>query len=216
MFLQKVFSYIIPQSIVQISSPYNTNIRLNLEFGRYKLLVNGSSQSGAYIEGLWNHAFNSFKVDSITKMRRVLVLGVGGGTVITMLRARFPKAEIVGVDIDEKIIEIGKKYFQLDTIDRLQLYCMDATKYLKSCPQHYFDMIVVDIFIGTDIPDFVVSEDFVRLLKTALLTEGIVLVNYLRERQYAKISQTLEHLLGAQFKTVKTDPIKFNRFFWAH
>lgn len=43
--------------------------------------------------------------------RRVLVIGIGGGTLPMFLRKYYPNAAIDAVDIDPEVVEVAKKFF---------------------------------------------------------------------------------------------------------
>src|SRR5690349_204935 len=45
--------------------------------------------------------------------RRILVVGVGGGTLPTFLRRHYPDAAIDAVDIDPDVVQVAKAYFGL-------------------------------------------------------------------------------------------------------
>src|SRR3990167_7141257 len=99
-------SYFYPQTVGRFTSFYNKDIRVVEEQGRYKILVNGSRQSGPYIEMLWRKALSSFSITKNLPVKRILVLGVAGGNLIHLLRKMYPSASIVGVDIDQVMIDI--------------------------------------------------------------------------------------------------------------
>mgnify|MGYP001613220136 CR=1 FL=1 len=196
-------SYFIPQEVARFSTKYNHDIRVVEESGKFKLLVNGSRQSGRYIEWLWKKAFAAFGLGSC---RSILVLGVGGGTVIHLLHKRYPKALITAVDIDPKMIEIGKKYFGLSRVPNLELVIADAKDYNKTAE---YDLIVVDLFIGGNIPDFVSSVAFLKRLEGS-----VVIINYLRELEYREKSQKLKSMLEKIFSVVKNYQIARNSFYF--
>lgn len=208
-------SYIVPRVIARYSSPYNHDIRILEEKGKYKLLVNGSRQSGEYVKKLWRHAFCSFGVIPSLSIRRILVLGVAGGTVIHLLHAMYPDVVIDGVEIDTEMILIGKKYFGLGTIEGLRLIEGDAQKFLKKevRSKKHWDMILVDTHVGPQVPDFVGNERFLTLLDHARAPRGMVIINYLRELQYLALSGELREKLKKLFGNVRETDIYFNRFF---
>lgn len=210
-------SYLCPQTVLVASSKYNKLIRVNEEFGKYKLLVNGSRQSGEYIKGLWQYTFKTFKLNSISNVNEILVLGVAGGTVVHLLREIFPDAKITGVDIDKAMIEIGNKYFGLSSIKNLNLINDDAFKYAKKTANQktYFDLVVVDLFLGRKIPEFVLDQSFLKVLKTLLDSNGVLVINYLRELEYGQKSEELSKALGKVFAAISDAKIKRNRFFMA-
>jgi len=210
-------SYLFPQTILITSSPYNRHIRVNEEWGKMKLLVDGSSQSGAYIKKLWKKALKRFAVNTHLPVRNTLVLGVGGGTVISLLHDLFPHMTQTCVDRDNVIIDIAKKYFSIGQIPNITLIEVDAQKYVQRLVKEkkMYDCIVVDLFSGPHVPEFVSDERFLRLLKIILTENGCILINYLREREYKKKSDELDRSLQSVFSEVKDFPIAYNRFFYA-
>lgn len=200
-------SYIFPRTVARFSTKYNQDIRVVEESGKCKLLVNGSRQSGAYIEWLWKKALTAFRLGSC---RSILVLGVGGGTVIHLLHKRYPQAHITAVDIDSTMIEIGKRYFALGGIPNLTLVCADAKDFVEKKTK--FDLIVVDLFVGRHIPEFVRQKNFLTTLKER---GSVVVINYLRELEYEEQSMNLKKALKAIFGNVRDFSIERNRFFLA-
>ncbi|HLD24807.1 MAG TPA: fused MFS/spermidine synthase [Patescibacteria group bacterium] len=205
-------SYLSPQTVLRTSSRYNRDIRINEERGRQKLLVNGARESGEYIEGLWKFAFSRFHLPKQAK--NVLILGVAGGTVIRMLSQLYPKARITGVDIDEVMINIGKTYFGLNDISQATLVCDDAKNFITKTKER-FDAVIVDVFIGPDVPDFVLTEDFQKNVKNILSKTGGVMINYLRQPGYEEKATKLEHVLQNLYDEVRSVDRYNNRFFYA-
>jgi spermidine synthase len=185
------------------------------EKGKYKLLVNGSRQSGEYVRKLWQHAFCVFGIIPSPDVRKILVLGVAGGTVVHLLHAMYPDATIEGVEIDKEMIVIGKKYFGLDRVERLTLTKSDAKAFLEKVArkQMHWDMVVVDLFVGATIPAFVSEEGFIRNLKQVMTPKGMAIINYLREREYGTLAVLLRGKLEKIFHSVKDCEVCFNRFF---
>jgi spermidine synthase len=207
-------SYIFPRTIAKFSSPYNKEIRINEEKGKLKLLVNGSRQSGAYIEMLWKGAFKEFQIPQRFTPKKILVLGVAGGTVIHLLHTFYPEASIVAVDIDQTMIDVGIRYFDLDTIDELAFVCQDAEEFVKK-QSHAFDLIIVDLFIGTHVPNLILKKSFLTKLKTSLSSAGAIIINYLREFEYLEKSEQLKKTIETIFSCRAEKSIYGNRFFFA-
>ncbi len=216
------FSYLFPRTILRTSSRYNRDIRINEERGKLKLLVNGSRQSGEYIEKLWKEAFAAFNLRSDLKAPQgltfsILVLGVAGGTVIHLLHHMYPAATITGVDIDEVMLDIGRTYFGLGAIERLTLVHQDAKQYVTEAitRKKRYDLIIVDLFFGRDIPAFVKDQVFLEQLHQLLKGNGRVIINFLREKEYELQSDELMKSLKKTFLAVGDFGIYHNRFFSA-
>ncbi len=199
------------------SSCYNPDIRLVREWGGFKLLVNGSPQSGSYIRMLWSRAFRKFHVDHYQNINSVLVLGVGGGTVIDLLEKRFPLAGITAVDIDPTIIKIAKEYFKVDRLPNVHLLRADANAFVTESAKtgKVFDLVVVDVFVGPKIPTFVSGAPFLTSLHTIVKPGGHLLINYLRELEYQEKSDALFVRLRGLWRYVEDLKLYNNRFFLA-
>lgn len=211
-----VLSYFVPRTVLRSSSGYNRDIRVLEEQGNYKLLVDGSRQSGEYIRELWQHALGVFGMIPSPDVKRILVLGVAGGTVIHMLHALYPDATIDGVDIDQAMIDVGKKYFGLGTVQGLRLIKGDAKAFVERAVQrkNRWDVVIVDLYVGATVPPFVGQEEFLKLLKKILMPHGAVIINYLREFEYERLSDLLSDKLPKVFSEAKDTKIYCNRFFY--
>ena len=208
-------SYIFPQTVARASSPYNRDIRVNVENGTYKLLVNGARESGAYIASLWRHAFRSFGVTKKREVKNILVLGVAGGLSFTCFIKRILNPVSRGVDIDAVILDIGKTHFGLGALPRFRSVCRDARKFVSAYKGVRFDLVVVDIYVGPDVPDFVLTSKFERNVKKLLSQNGFVLINYLRQPGYEEKAVKLQNILQTLYNNVRSADIHNNRFFLA-
>jgi len=186
---------------------------VNDEYGMRKLLVNGSVQSGRYIQSLWKEAFRAFGISSL-EWQKVLVLGVGGGTVMELLHGQFPKAHITGVDIDPVIIDIAKKYFLTGNLGYVDFAVADAKEYVVKNTSK-FDCLIIDIFIGNAVPEFVKTMSFITSCKQRLSQNGVVCINYLQDREYKEKSKEFHQVLRSMFPKVCDFRKANNRFFFA-
>ncbi len=209
-------SYLLPRTFLKTSSIYNDDIRVIEDAGALRLLVNGSRQSDPSISALWREAIKKFDVSSHAEVDDLLVLGVGGGTVISLLTGLFPAVRVTAVDIDPAILSIAKTFFHLDTLPQVKLVCADARKFVHVPKAHSYDMVVVDLFIGRIIPEFVSSPAWYRRIRRLLRPGGLLLINYLQEAGYGKKSSRLKTELRRQFSIVRDLPAGNNRFFMAY
>ncbi len=209
------FSYFYPQTIARFSSEFNRDIRVVLEYGRYKILVNGSPQSGLYIEKLWKRAFAAFGMrQQFARSPRVLMLGVAGGSVLRVIGSYFPFAAITGVDIDPVMLRLGKTYFQIHRQKHVKLVCLDARTFLANHLGAY-DLIVSDIYFGRSIPKFVAQRAYVRSLRRALRPSGRLIVSVLHDAQYRDELAVLRQILTDTFGAVSEKSVFLNTFFFA-
>jgi SAM-dependent methyltransferase len=97
------------------------------------------------------------------RCRDVLMIGCGGGTLATMLRAGGVNVTIA--EINEWSFEISRKYFNLP--DDVQCHVADGWSYLQRCSRQ-FDAIVLDAYDGDDIPAQLRSPAFFELVSSRL------------------------------------------------
>ena len=80
------------------------------------------------------------------RRRRVLILGLGGGSAARLIRALAPKATIVGVEYDAAVVRAARQHFALGALG-LEVVTGDARRYLETS-QRRFDLVVDDVFVG--------------------------------------------------------------------
>jgi spermidine synthase len=124
------------------------------------------------------------------------------------------EACITGVDIDTVIIDIAKKYFLTGDIAYINFTVADAMKFVRQHTSTY-DCIIIDIFVGNEVPEFVKTTSFITLCKQRLSPNGAVCINYLQDRQYREKSDEFNQVLRSTFSKVCDFRIANNRFFFA-
>jgi spermidine synthase len=80
------------------------------------------------------------------RRRRVLMLGLGAGSVARVLRVLDPGARIVGVELDRDVVRLARRHFGLDALD-VEVVVDDVFHYLRQTRQR-FDLIIEDVFVG--------------------------------------------------------------------
>ena len=78
-----------------------------------------------------------------------------------------------------------------------------------------FDMVIVDLFIGNDIPEFVEQKEFIHQISLIIKKKGKLLVNFQRMDEYKQRARKLKDSLTLLFSSVKAKPINRNYFFYA-
>jgi spermidine synthase len=132
--------------------------------------------SGSVWDLLWLPAF--FYLPG--KLRRILVLGVGGGAVIRHLREFIQPEKIVGVELSKTHLFIARRFFDIGG-DDTHLYQADAVDWVKRYRGLPFDMIIDDLFTDQDgEPQRAVTADtaWVDKLSSMLGEEGVIVSNF--------------------------------------
>lgn len=138
------------------------------------------------------------------EIKKVLLLGVGGGAVIRNLLEFDPNLQITGVDIDKQHLLIAKRNFGL--AGKCQLYLDDAVAWVSANSDAKFDLIIDDLFGEewseehcTYLPKRAVEADSgwqSKLLKV-LAPKGILVFNMESKSQAQKLKR--QELLKSKF-----------------
>jgi len=109
-------------------------------------------------------------------IERILVIGLGGGTIPMFLRKHYPNAHIDVVDVDPQIIALAKRYFNFREDDSLRAYPQDGRKFTAQVQKPY-DLIFLDAFTETGIPGHLATKEFLLALKKVLKLSGVIIAN---------------------------------------
>ncbi len=182
----------------------------------------GLLQSGGVVANIWRKGIK-IVASSQLPVARVLILGLGCGTAAKLVSNKWPKAKIIGVEIDPVVIKLGKKYFNLDQIPNLKIICGEAIEYVASCQlpvankrsKHsgrwplaagrwqLFNLILVDLYLGEKIPQKAESLTFLKNLKRAIGKDGIVIFNRLFWGKHKKRAEEFVKKVEKVFTEVK-------------
>lgn len=110
------------------------------------------------------------------ELKRILMIGLGGGTISTYLGRHIPDVTIDTVEIDPGVITAAKKYFGIRDSERIRYLDGDGRVFLNRNKQP-FDLILCDAFHGGYIPFHLLTREFFRLVKRNLTPDGAVAVN---------------------------------------
>jgi spermidine synthase len=84
----------------------------------------------------------------VGKKLRVCVAGTGAGVLSMYLASHFgERASVTSIDVNEKIVNMGKKYFGLT--NAVQSVIADAFEYINST-QEEFDLVLFDVCYEVD------------------------------------------------------------------
>lgn len=139
-----------------------------------------------------------------------LILGLGGGSQVKSYNLIYKVESITGVEIDPLIIELGKKYFDLNDAN-LETVNENACLFLDTS-NYYFSLIIVDAFKKNLFEKNCQSSSFVHKVYNHLTSDGVFLVNKLLDDPS---NQDLGKELKQIFSTVATLRIYSNLFFIA-
>ncbi|MFN2466342.1 MAG: spermidine synthase [Candidatus Dormibacteria bacterium] len=133
--------------------------------------------------------------------KRVLILGLAGGTVARQLTAAYgPQVQIDGVEIDPQIVSVGRRYFDM-TEPNLHPIVADGRYFLDTTPNLY-DLILVDVYRQPYIPFQFTTKEFFKSCRAHLATNGVVAVNVGRAPNDYRLVDAISGTMGAVFPEV--------------
>jgi spermidine synthase len=177
MMFKKILSYFYPITIYKETSMISKSIEVTLYNGKMLLNTQNTNYSYGSLQAILKKGLLDIGAAEISKMDSVLILGVAGGSVVQTLVSDFSFAKsITGVELDEEIIDVANSYFNLDKIYNFKCIIADAEQFVQSDANHY-DLIVIDIFKDTDMPEFLFEESFITNCKKLLNKNGYILFN---------------------------------------
>jgi len=108
--------------------------------------------------------------------RRVLMVGLGGGTFTTLVHRALPDATIDAVEIDPVVVEAARAHFGLREDARYHVHVADAADWMKRGAETY-DFVLLDAYAGEEIPAALGTEAFFRAVARRLAPGGVVAIN---------------------------------------
>jgi spermidine synthase len=133
----------------------------------------------------------------------ILVLGLGGGAIPSLLHSILEKAVIDVVEIDPEMPAIAKKYFYFSISERLRLFIDDAFFFIRDSQKNY-DIILMDAYIENQIPETVDSTAFFAEAARVLAPNGIFVANLMTVNK-EHFENIIERMSGV-FKDIRVLP----------
>jgi len=211
---QKYLSHFYRIVVEKTTSEYNSELIVAIQEGRYVLNTRNSNYSFASLHRVFQKALNKIEINN---SKSILLLGCGAGSIPTIIYKELGlNPQIDAVEIDEKVIALGNKYFGLNQYPNLNVVIDDAINFIEKTDNKY-DIILVDLFKGINVPEEFLKQYFFESLKSLLKNNGEVLLNYVAynyetKQQVLTIEKALESTFPQSLKTYQLERI--NRIFY--
>jgi len=171
--LKKFFSYFFPFT-KKIPTQFSGNVELTYFEGNKILNSTHANYSYDSLQRLLKFGLEQTDLNAV---KTILLLGLGGGSVIQTLREDFHfTGKITAVEIDAVMIEIAKVEFQIIPDHKLEIVNADANEFVKSINVNY-DMVIVDLFIDDHVPVDFYGESFWEQITRLLNKSGSFIFN---------------------------------------
>ncbi len=176
-----------------------TYLSTNVLFGVQSVYVKDGSLTGMYYDYAMAAPLMSGSVD---KEKDMLILGMGTGTYAKQCINYLWNISAEGVEIDEKIIDLSRKYFDLP--EEVKVTAYDGRAFLSVSDKKY-DVIMVDAYQDITIPFQMSSVEFFTMVKKHLKDGGVMVVNMnMRSDNSDGINSRLADTISEVFDNVYT------------
>jgi len=109
--------------------------------------------------------------------KRVLLIGLGGGTAVRQFLHDYPGVEIDAVEVDPLIVDVAARFFHVTPGPRLRIHVMDGRTFLKRSAERW-DLILVDAYTtnryGDTMPPHLTTREFFQEASAHLTDNGIL------------------------------------------
>jgi spermidine synthase len=136
------------------------------------------------------------------RVKRVLLLGVGGGSAIHLLRHFVQPEEIVGVELSKTHLQIARQFFGIKK-NMATLHHADAVQWLNDYDGPAFDLIIDDLFGSDDDTERAVPADktWCNTLLRNLNKNGTLVMNFIGGKALRKSACIAEPTIARHFKS---------------
>lgn len=137
------------------------------------------------------------------KIKRILVLGVGGGAVIKQLQHFMNPEVIIGIELNPNHIFVAKNYFDVNQ-KNVNLIEADAKRWVNDYSGNSFDMVIDDLFgeqDGEPVRAIEANTAWCRALNKLLTKDGVLVSNFVSARELTQSAYLSDESISRVFPT---------------
>jgi spermidine synthase len=177
------------------------------------LRFDSSFQSGMYVDDPYRTRFIYSDYLQLpfayrAQTRRMLYVGLGGGSAPKRTWRDFPGVRIEVVELDPEVVDMAYKYFELPRDPRLSVEVEDGRRYVSG-HEGPWDVIVIDAFYSDAIPFHLATREFLELARSRLTPGGLVVTNIIGAvtGPDSRLFRSMLRTYRAVFPTVAVHPV---------
>ncbi len=168
------------------TSEKNGEIRIQRLLGSWEVRVGNTSQTSSYTNAMWKDVCRKVaRLRDPSKVRKALLLGLGGGGAIKAVHNYFPFVTVTAIEHDPVMVDIAREIGLQKPFPFPRVLVRDARDIIPSL-RETFDLIIVDIFEGTMLSPALTDAPFLEALSARLSEAGILAVNVSGHRTLIK------------------------------
>ena len=161
------------------------------------------NENSLFTGSLWDILALPALLSPPNTIKTVLVLGVGGGSVIQTLLKLINPTSITGIELNPTHLYIAKRYFKL-TDKRIQLVEADAIEWIKHYKGPKFDLILEDLYGENEgEPQRVMKPNkaWLDILTKNLSAHGLLAMNFVSKEELKQAAFFDDETIKNKFAT---------------
>ena len=134
--------------------------------------------------------------------RKILLVGLGGGSIPMALSELYPDAIIDIVELDPAVVSVAHEYFHFHETENMSVNVADARVFIKRAgiQGKRYDLILLDAFNGEYIPEHLMTREFLQETKQLMPEDGVLVANtFSSSKLYHHESETYRNVFGIFF-----------------
>ncbi|MGZ3611311.1 MAG: spermidine synthase [Ktedonobacteraceae bacterium] len=192
---ESVYNYI---QVVKVGD--ETQLILNEGVGIHSIYNPNSILTG----GPWDYFmiapyFNNLPFTQ-NQVRKVAIIGLGGGTAVREFSAAYGPIPIDGVEIDNTIVNMGREYFHMNE-PNLHVVLQDGRYFLQTSSQK-FDVVAIDAYQQPYVPFQLTTKEFFQEVRNHLSPTGVTVINAGRTNSDFRLVNALAQTMHSVFPNV--------------
>lgn len=108
---------------------------------------------------------------------RVLMVGLGGGSIVRYMQAHLPDTHLTVVEISPDVIDLRDEFDVPADGPTLSVVCADGARYMARTDLQPFDAILIDGFTAEGQPPALATPAFYRACRARLAPDGLLMIN---------------------------------------
>ena len=136
----------------------------------------------------------------------VLLIGMGGGTIPSVLAELYPTARLDVVEIDSAVVQVAREHFDFVDTPNMHVHTVDGRVFVKRAGlrQAQYDLVMLDAFNGDYIPEHLMTAEFLEEVRAVMAPGAAAVANTFAISQlYHHESTTYQGVFG-DFLNLKT------------
>jgi spermidine synthase len=134
------------------------------------------------------------------QVRKVAVIGLGGGTAVREFTSAYGSIPIDGVEIDNAIVNMGRQYFHMNE-PNLHVIVQDGRYFLQTTSQKY-DVVAIDAYQQPYVPFQLTTKEFFQEVRNHLTPTGVAVINAGRTNTDFRLVEALAQTMHSVYPNV--------------